>query len=751
MSDLDDATTDVDEAATDVDDVATDVDDDDTRTEPPITIRLRLPSGETADLSLAPSTTARQLSQHACTAAGPGVRTVRLLAGFPPAPLELGHDVAIGATLSHKDTLTVIVVDREPSAAALMAAAAVAAAAPAPAAPAAPGRWLWQSGQHSWTPYPDGVAQELEQAWRRGDAEAAVDAERQVDLRAMRQQRIGAPGRSRAVKREAGDDAAASSSSSSAAAASAGPAVAPAASSAAGSSDSHASKRQRVADAEQPAWRLNTLHPRWRASAAAQAETVGLAWLLAPAELAGATEVHLHNYMIDLDWMVEECPALGAFRGRVRVFYGDGVAPGSDAARGSNWECLYPPHEQFGTHHSKGIVIIRPSLLTVHVTTANFIFSDWNNKTNATWSGHFPRLDAAPAAPADGFGADLLAYYSAVQAIGAAPPPAWRVGGRAGARPPSEQEKQAFARLSLEWVRQYDYAGARARLVASVPGTSAGSAAGRHSGAALHRWGHMRLRELLAAEGLADRFEDSSLVLQFSSLSSVGNDTKWLKELVQSLCGGDGAMPRLRVLFPTRDQVRDSLEGWAAGCSIPCNPENAEKLRARLNELSGQSNLARMCGWDGAGRGVAGAADRAAAVPHIKTYARFNDDGELAWALLSSNNLSQAAWGKLEKNGAQLYVKSYELGVLVLPSLQPPAMRTLTAASSATAASASPSAATIVPLPYSIPPLPYRASDRAWDGNVPNVRDSRGRTPEDAQGVHFYGRGATGRELAERH
>ena len=68
MSDLDDATTDVDEAATDVDDVATDVDDDDTRTEPPITIRLRLPSGETADLSLAPSTTARQLSQHACTA-----------------------------------------------------------------------------------------------------------------------------------------------------------------------------------------------------------------------------------------------------------------------------------------------------------------------------------------------------------------------------------------------------------------------------------------------------------------------------------------------------------------------------------------------------------------------------------------------------------------------------------------------------------------------------------------------------------
>jgi len=40
-------------------------------------------------------------------------------------------------------------------------------------------------------------------------------------------------------------------------------------------------------------------------------------------------------------------------------------------------------------------------------------------------------------------------------------------------------------------------------------------------------------------------------------------------------------------------------------------------------------------------------------VPHIKTYARVADDGELAWALCTSNNLSQAAWGKLEKGGSQ--------------------------------------------------------------------------------------------------
>ena len=40
---------------------------------------------------------------------------------------------------------------------------------------------------------------------------------------------------------------------------------------------------------------------------------------------------------------------------------------------------------------------------------------------------------------------------------------------------------------------------------------------------------------------------------------------------------------------------------------------------------------------------------------------------ELNWFLLTSANLSQAAWGVSEKAGTQLYVKSYEIGVLFLP------------------------------------------------------------------------------------
>lgn len=35
---------------------------------------------------------------------------------------------------------------------------------------------------------------------------------------------------------------------------------------------------------------------------------------------------------------------------------------------------------------------------------------------------------------------------------------------------------------------------------------------------------------------------------------------------------------------------------------------------------------------------------------------------------LHSANLSKAAWGALEKNGTQLMIRSYELGVLFLPA-----------------------------------------------------------------------------------
>jgi tyrosyl-DNA phosphodiesterase-1 len=60
-------------------------------------------------------------------------------------------------------------------------------------------------------------------------------------------------------------------------------------------------------------------------------------------------------------------------------------------------------------------------------------------------------------------------------------------------------------------------------------------------------------------------------------------------------------------------------------------------------------------------------------MPHIKTFLR-HVGKDIAWLFLSSFNLSGAAWGKLERNESQLHIMSYEMGVLLLPSLLPSAL-----------------------------------------------------------------------------
>lgn len=62
-------------------------------------------------------------------------------------------------------------------------------------------------------------------------------------------------------------------------------------------------------------------------------------------------------------------------------------------------------------------------------------------------------------------------------------------------------------------------------------------------------------------------------------------------------------------------------------------------------------------------------AGRDRAAPHIKTYIRTNKGGTIDWALLTSANLSKQAWGEAAKSSGEFRIASWELGVLVWPSL----------------------------------------------------------------------------------
>lgn len=170
------------------------------------------------------------------------------------------------------------------------------------------------------------------------------------------------------------------------------------------------------------------------------------------------------------------------------------------------------------------------------------------------------------------------------------------------------------------------------------------------------------------------------------------------------------------------------------------------------------------CRWGGEACG------RQRSLPHIKSYARFctrpgEEAAQLAWAYLGSANLSRAAWGGLEKQGKQLCVRSFELGVLLTPGTEAryrasrwagfsctspsrgcqggaaaaPAAAAATAAAGAAAAdppavcltqwrAGAPQAATAgpgpqqlrvaLPIPYRLPPQPYAAGEQPWNSDT---------------------------------
>lgn len=308
----------------------------------------------------------------------------------------------------------------------------------------------------------------------------------------------------------------------------------------------------------------------------------------------------------------------------------------------------------YGTHHSKFFLLFYSSGVRVVIHTANLIFSDCNNKTQGLFYQDFPFRREAAGAAAGAQGASdkdksvhtdfynhLIAYIRALRIP-------------AGVFTDVEQQ-----------LNRCDFSSARVALIPSIPG--------RHDSAVYKKFGHMRLRTILGKHKFPCHFSKASICCQFSSLGSLTQD--WLHgEFLSSLsagkvAGGPGGSDRkilspddnlgppkaqdLSLVWPNADQVSNSFEGWAAGGSIPGYSHNVTK--PFLQPL--------MAKWGG----VLGPRERA--MPHIKTFCRFNGN-EVAWLCLASHNLSRAAWGELQKKQSVLFIRSYELGVVFLPALE---------------------------------------------------------------------------------
>lgn len=189
-------------------------------------------------------------------------------------------------------------------------------------------------------------------------------------------------------------------------------------------------------------------------------------------------------------------------------------------------------------------------------------------------------------------------------------------------------------------------------LITSIPGTY-------HETGNGYPHGHGRVASLLSKHSTP--IDDSAaIVAQSSSLGSFGSRSDgWLTgEFVNSFRRdsqpvGLRKIPAIRVIYPSFNNVIGSHDGLLGGGCLPYGKSIHDK-QPWLNDFFYQ--------WK------ADVRHRSKAMPHIKTYTRWQEK-KMFWFILSSANLSKAAWGSLSKakTTPTLRISNYEAGVMFLP------------------------------------------------------------------------------------
>ncbi|KAF4962336.1 hypothetical protein FSARC_9579 [Fusarium sarcochroum] len=311
---------------------------------------------------------------------------------------------------------------------------------------------------------------------------------------------------------------------------------------------------------------------------------------------------------------------------------------------------IAPMPEMFGTHHSKMMILFRhDDTAQVIIHTANMIPKDWTNMSNGVWKSPLlhkmsnvqnstPSPDDYPVGSGKRFQIDLLNYLR------------------------SYDKRKIICKPLTDKLVRYDFSSVKAALVASVPG--------RHNARDMSEtsWGWAALKRCLQHVPCNDR-GDSDIVVQVSSIATLGAKDDWLqKTLFESLarCNNSGlGQPRFKVVFPTPDEIRRSLDGYASGGSIHTKIQSSQQakqleyLRPIFHHWANDSSNGTKLPDDVPFRD----GGRKRAAPHIKTYIRSNKSS-IDWGLLTSANISKQAWGEAARLTGEMRIASWEIGVL---------------------------------------------------------------------------------------
>ncbi|KKK26451.1 hypothetical protein ARAM_000247 [Aspergillus rambellii] len=376
------------------------------------------------------------------------------------------------------------------------------------------------------------------------------------------------------------------------------------------------------------------------------------------------------NYLFDVDFLMKQFDEDVRSLVRVKVVHGSWKRESENriqideaCSRHPNVEPIvaYMP-EPFGTHHSKMMILLRhDDLAQVIIHTANMIAGDWANMCQAVWrspllplqSGDRKETDSTVWGTGARFKRDLLAYLAEYGARKTGP--------------------------LVEQLSRYDFSAVRAALIASVP--SKRKIDRSSNGLQKPLWGWPAVRDVLRHVPLCETSNATPhIVAQMSSIASLGTTEKWLKDVFfDSLAPPSSTStptslltsPQYSVIFPSAEEIRRSLNGYASGGSIHMKLQSASQqkqlqyLHPYLRHWAGDVSDQALP------RNIQDAGRRRAA-PHIKTYVRFADAQRMDtidWALVTSANLSTQAWGAATNGSGEVRICSWEIGVMVWPAL----------------------------------------------------------------------------------
>jgi len=390
--------------------------------------------------------------------------------------------------------------------------------------------------------------------------------------------------------------------------------------------------------------------------------------------------------MVEAEWFISETlevhPDITDID--MTVIYGVVSKELEDAQRAFPWLKVYlmKPPSPFGHHHTKMIFIkYDDDSLRFIVCTANLIASDWDNRTQGIWVG--PKCpgrveEGQTGESVTSFRSDLLRYL--------------------------DSYPKKYVGSWINNIKASDCTQIRVAFVGSAPVTSFSSITGFNLG--------LKKMDKQLRNAVSKVEADWPLVIQCSSIGSLGpSDDDWIRsEVAGNMMGGSqrNTFP-IYLIYPSLSNVRASFDGIDGGGCLPYSRDTHAKQPWLQN---------MMYQWKSDSR------QRTRAMPHIKTYCRISPDRtKLAWFLLTSANLSKAAWGKLNKARDRLNLMSWEAGVLFLPKYMGlPGQETFQVSKNPAVI---PKDGSEFPVPFDLPMTKYTSNDSPWfmDTLLEHVRE----------------------------